>query len=166
MFFPRSRNSINTHIFDPPTLETYSQPFLKMLIFDLLGTHFHRFPFFQNLSPRPLTYPVLFPRLPPSFYFFIPAPAGNRTGHLPAPPPYSRFFYMKRTYILFEQNIFSVSRRHPLCMRSTYFLFEEDTCFFKKKTCSSGRRNIFSLKIHRRPRPRPLGNFRSARMPL
>ena len=96
----RAGNILKTHIFDPPTQEKHSPTFLKITIFDPLDTHFHHFPFFENLSPRPLTYPVLFPRLPPSFHFFIPAPAGNRTGHLPAPHPYSSFF-------LYEENIYS-----------------------------------------------------------
>ena len=84
---PRSGNMLKMFYFDPPTLEKHSQTFLKISIFDPLGTHVHHFDFFfQNLSPRPPTYPILFPSLPPSFQIFIPAPARHGTGHLPSSP--------------------------------------------------------------------------------
>ena len=139
---PRSGNMLKMCYFDPPTLEKHSQTFLKISIFDPLDTHSHHFPFFQNLSPRPPTYPKTTPTLPPSFPIFIPVPARNRTGHLPPPPPSTRHF-------LCEEDIFSVWRRHILCVKKTYSLCEEDIfsmwrrhIFFLKKTYSLWRRQI------------------------
>ena len=120
----------------------------------------HPFPPFSIFSkPLPTTSHLSHfnPNPPPIISNFHPrtCPESNRAP--PSPPIYQTsslskqdiLFCLNKTYFLFEQDIFSVSRRHIFCVRKIQFLceediflFEEDTVFFEKKTYSFGRRDI------------------------
>ena len=122
--FPRAPGIFEKCMFDPPTLEIHSQTCLNILFLTACGSISRNFPFSQNLSPRPPTYPKTTPSLHPTFPISFPHPPGIERGTSPHPHIVDILFCLRKTHISVRRKHILCLKKAHFCVKKTYFLLE------------------------------------------